>query len=140
VAEFDERTSTMKSALKSRSQDDALLRVVCRSLVVGRATTTSSSPVAVFHDRLEYKFHHQKQGQVVMLMWYRDIDSARLNEGSLVFTFHVARPLTQHFAGEYDPGCATDWLALQFCSREDAARFGQACPLLADRGSWPNLK
>lgn len=35
--------------------------------------------------------------------WYKDIDRAELDMRPRLFRFHVKRPLTPHFPGEYDP-------------------------------------
>ncbi|KAG1659722.1 hypothetical protein FOA52_012262 [Chlamydomonas sp. UWO 241] len=138
VAQFDSLTASLRSSLNGRSQEEPRLRCVVRNLTVGRATSSASSPLSVYDDRIEYKFHHASQGAVSMLMWYKDFDQAALE--TLTFNFHVARPLTQHFSGEYDCGRAGDALSMTFCSREDAGAFLQACSVLSDRSSWPRLK
>ncbi len=122
-------TDQLKQALgRGSSSDVLLLKVPCRNLVVGQATSSASSILSVFSDRLEYKFLHEKQkNSVEMLMRFRDIDRADLDLQLFRLTFHVCRPLNI-FGMEYDH--TKDQLSLQFCSRDDAVAFSLHLSLL----------
>ena len=96
------------------------MKASCRNLVVGQASSSGSTVLSVYPDRLEYKFHHDQHGAVQMVMWVRDIDQASLD--GLVLSFHVGRPL-RHFGIDYDPHRRSDQLVLEFCALEDAGEF-----------------
>lgn len=116
-----EATSSLKEALRNgSSSDEPLMKATCRNIVVGQACSSSSSILTAYHDRLEYKFHHNNHGQVHMCMWFRDIGDARL-EG-LVLSFHVARDL-RHFGNDYNPNRKNDRLAVEFCCHESSREF-----------------
>ena len=123
-ASLTDATSSLKAALRKGGRSDAepTMKAPCRNLVVGRASSSCTSTLNVFTDRLEYKFHHDHHGQVQMLMWFRDVDAAALDMSSLTLTFHVCRPL-RHFGSDYDPGSGQDRLVLQFFQSADAVAF-----------------
>jgi hypothetical protein len=115
------------------------MKAPCRNLVVGQASSQASSIITVFPDRLEYNFHHNKTGRIQMCMWFRDICEAML-EG-LLLTFHVRKAL-RHFSSEYDPGRATDRLALEFFSLDNATEFRRVASAIftsVQKPVWPKL-
>lgn len=123
-ASLTDASSSLKAALRRGAPSDAepTMKAPCRNLVVGRAASSCTSVLSIFSDRLEYKFHHDRHGQVQMLMWFRDIDEATMDMSSLTLAFHVCRPL-RHFGSDYDPSCGQDRLALQFFNSADAVAF-----------------
>jgi hypothetical protein len=98
------------------------MKAPCKNLVVGQASTLSTSVVSVFSDRLKYKFQHDKHGNVSMLMRFRDIDKASLDAGNGKLTFHVCQPLNT-FGSDYNYKNGVDVLSLHFCLRSDAQMF-----------------
>lgn len=129
MATLEQATAALKDTFGSSAHGGEAvpcLKAVCRALVVGRATSISCSPLCMYGDRLEYKFRHQQHGCVQMLMWFRDMQDVRWEEGSRTLSFHVTRPL-RHFGTEYDPGNGADRLSLQLCSAEEAAAFSAQC-------------
>jgi hypothetical protein len=121
-------TTALKNSFGSINRREVpMFRAVCRNLHVGKAFSTSCSPIMLYKDRLEYTFYHQS-GPVKMLMRFRDIDDASLSMSSLIFRFHVCQPLN-HFASEYSQS-RPDFLSFQFCSRKDAYLFKTILPNL----------
>ncbi|GAX75536.1 hypothetical protein CEUSTIGMA_g2979.t1 [Chlamydomonas eustigma] len=120
---LDGVTSDLKEALRANtSNEPPIMKAPCKNLVVGQASTSATSVVSVFSDRLEYKFQHDRHGNVSMLMRYRDIDRAYLDSGSGRLTFHVCQPLNT-FGSDYNHKVGSDMLSFQFCSKSDVALF-----------------
>ncbi|GFR47248.1 hypothetical protein Agub_g8934 [Astrephomene gubernaculifera] len=124
---LDAVTSSLLAAVEERKGGTGLplLKATCKDFVVGRATCAASSVVTLCTDRLEYKFSHNNQGRIDMVMFTKDMQAPELDLKSLVLKFRVGKPL-RHFIDAYDCTDPAHHLALTFHEKADATAFGDS--------------
>ncbi|GLC50087.1 hypothetical protein PLESTB_000340800 [Pleodorina starrii] len=121
---LEQVTNSILAAVEERKGGGGtpLAKATCKDFIVGRANCAASSVVTLYPDRLEYKFSHNTQGRIDMVMYMKDILAPELDRKFLVLKFRVGKPL-RHFIDSYDCTDPQHILSLTFHDKADASQF-----------------
>ncbi|RLN49887.1 hypothetical protein BBJ28_00002017 [Nothophytophthora sp. Chile5] len=90
------------------------------SLVVGKLECRFPCPVTFARDRCTYLFQHPFEAkEVLMIMYYRDMEHSVVNLADRSFRFRLSRVLEQ-FGADYIPTNAQHWIRIVLATTSEA--------------------
>ena len=102
-----------------------IFKCKCRRFKVGKAESRYPSDVRFFEDRIEYCFVRESKfgkDHIAMVMYYRDMISAKLSMQQGCFVYRVPRQL-HHYFQDYEPENQTHVMKVKFDRQSEVAEF-----------------
>ncbi|KAL3659146.1 hypothetical protein V7S43_015724 [Phytophthora oleae] len=91
-------------------------------LSVGKLECRFPCPATFGSDRCTYLFQHPfETKEVLMIMYYRDMQHASVNMADRSFRFHLSRVLEQ-FGDDYNPSNAQHWIRIVLATASEATK------------------
>ena len=114
-----------KSANAPAKTNGLILKCKCRRFKVGKAKSRYPSDVRFFHDRTEYCFVRESQfgkDHISMVMFYKDMISAKLSTQQGAFVYKIPRHL-HHYFQDYEPENEHHIMKVKFDKQSEVNAF-----------------
>ncbi|RLN47787.1 hypothetical protein BBJ28_00003885 [Nothophytophthora sp. Chile5] len=115
-------SSSNGSSHQQLAVDPLAFQATTISLVVGKLECRFPCPVTFARDRCTYLFQHPFEAkEVLMIMYYRDMEHSALNLADRSFRFRLSRVLEQ-FGADYNPTNAQHWIRIVLATTSEAKK------------------
>ena len=105
-----------------------IFKCKCRRFKVGKAESRYPSDVRFFEDRVEYQFVRESQfgkDHIAMVMFYRDMISAKLSTQQGCFVYRIPRNL-HHYFQDYEPENQLHVMKVKFERNSEMKEFKES--------------